>query len=70
MMNYYVEIHKVGIKTYTCTFNQMLAELALECITLRKTIRASILDYDHNMYYVTCLYLKGTGNVEIHVHEL
>lgn len=49
MMNYYVEIHKVGIRTYTCTFNQMLSALALECISLRITIRADILDSDHNM---------------------
>ena len=70
MMNYYVEIHKVGIRTYTCTFTQMLSALALECITLMRTIRADILDSDHNMYYVTCMYLKGTGDIEIHVQEL
>lgn len=70
MMNYYVEIHKVGIRTYSCTFNQMLAELALECIKLSRTIRADILDSDHNIYYVTCRYLKETGNIDLQVKEL
>jgi hypothetical protein len=31
-MEYYVEIKKVGIRVYNCTFIQMLSELALECI--------------------------------------
>ena len=68
-MKYYVEIKKHGIRTYICTFNQMLSEIALECLALRRTLRANILDSDHNMYYVTCKYLKGTDEVEVYVHE-
>ena len=70
MMEYYVEIHKVGIRTYYCTFNQMLSALALECISLRRTIRADILDSDNNTYYVTCRYLKQTGNIDLEVKEV
>lgn len=70
MMNYYVEINKVVIRTYSCTFARLLAELAHECLTLRRTLRADILDSDHNRYYVTCKYLKGAGGIEVHVREL
>ena len=37
-MEYYVEIKKVGNRTYNSTFNQKLAELALECIARKRTI--------------------------------
>lgn len=53
-MDYYVEIKKVGIKTYSCTFNQMLAQLALECMSIKRTISANVMDSDHNMYRVDC----------------
>lgn len=66
-MNYYVEIHKNGIRTYTCTFGQMLSSLGLECLTSKRTIRADVMDSDHNMYYVICEYLKETGNIDLHV---
>ena len=66
----YVEIHTVGVRTYNCSFTRMLAAIGLESISLRRTIRADIIDSDHNMYYVTCKYLKGTSGVEVHVQEL
>lgn len=43
-MNYYVEIHKNGIRTYTCTFGQMLSSLGLECLTSKRTIRADVME--------------------------
>lgn len=70
-MNYYVEIKKVGIKTYSCTFNQMLAQLALECMSIKRTISANVMDSDHNMYRVYCRYSrKCMGRVEVYVKEL
>lgn len=68
---YYVEIKKVGIKTYSCTFNQMLAQLALECISIKRTISANVMDSDHNMYRVYCRYsIRGMERVEVYVKEL
>lgn len=70
-MKYYVEIKKVGIKTYSCTFNQMLAQLALECISIKRTISANVMDSDHNKYCVYCRYHRRcTERVEIYVKEL
>lgn len=69
-MNYYIEIKKVGIRVYKCTYNMMLAGLALESIALRRTLRAEVIDSDHNLYYVTCRYIKETNTVEISVKEL
>lgn len=69
-MDYYVEIHKNGIRTYTCTFGQMLSSLGLECLASKRTIRADVMDSDHNMYYVICKYLKETGNIDLHVKKL
>lgn len=71
VIDYYVEIKKVGIKTYSCTFNQMLAQLALECISIKRTISANVMDSDHNMYRVDCRYSrKCMGRVEVYVKEL
>lgn len=71
MMNYYVEINKVGIITYSCTFNEMLGELALECIRIKRTISADVMDSEHNMYYIVCRYpRKCNDRVEIFVKEL
>lgn len=71
VMDYYVEIKKVGNKTYSCTFNQMLAQLALECISIKRTISANVMDSDHNMYRVDCRYSrKCMGRVEVYVKEL
>lgn len=64
-MKYYIEIKKVGIRVYNCTYNMMLARLALESIALR----AEVIDSDHNLYYLTCRY-KETNTVEISVKEL
>lgn len=70
-MNYYVEIKKVGIKTYTCTFNQMLAQLSLECIARKRTISANVMDSDHNMYRVYCRYHRICMEfAEVFVKEL
>ena len=69
-MEYYVEIKKVGIRTYNSTFNQMLAELALECIARKRTISADVMDADHNLYDVYCRYSEGTSSVTIWVKEL
>lgn len=68
-MKYYIEIKKVGIRVYNCTYNMMLAGLALESIALRRTLRAEVIDSDHNLYYITCRY-KETNTVEISVKEL
>lgn len=71
VMDYYVEIKKVGIKTYSCTFNQMLAQLALECISIKRTISANVMDSDHNRYRVDCRYSrKCMERVEVYVKEL
>lgn len=70
-MKYYVEIKKVGIKTYSCTFNQMLAQLVLECISIKRTISANVMDSDHNKYSVYCRYHRRcTERVEVYVKEL
>lgn len=68
MMNYYVEIHKDGTRTYT--FVQLLSSLGLECLTRKRTIRADVMDSDHNTYYVTCRYLKESGNIDLDVKKL
>lgn len=71
VMEYYVEIKKVGIKTYSCTFNQMLAQLVLECMSIKRNISANVMDSDHNMYRV---YIAGITedmeHVEVYVKEL
>ena len=69
MMNYYVE-NKDGTMTYNCTFGQLLSSLGLECLTKKRTIRADVMDSDHNTYYVTCRYLKETGNIDLEVKKL
>lgn len=70
-MKYYVEIKKIGIKTYSCTFNQMLAQLALECISIKRTISANVMDSDHNKYRVYCRYHRRCmESVEVCVKEL
>lgn len=68
-MKYYIEIKKVGIRVYNCTYNMMLAGLALESIALRRTLRAEVIDSAHNLYYLTCRY-KEPNTVEISVKEL
>lgn len=70
MMNYYVEIHKDGTRTYTCTFGQLLSSLGMECLTRKRTIRADVMDSDHNTYYVTWRYLKESGNIVLDVKKL
>lgn len=70
MMNYYVEIHKDGTRTYNCTFGQLLSSLGLECLIRKRTIRADVMDSDYNNYYVTCRYLKESGNIDLDVKKL
>lgn len=70
-MEYYVEINKVGIKTYSCTFNQMLAQLALECMSKNRNISANVMDSDHNMYRIYCRHSRRCmERVEVDVKEL
>lgn len=71
VMEYYVEIKKVGIKTYSCTFNQMLAQLVLECMSIKRNISANVMDSDHNMYrvYITGI-TEDMEHVEVYVKEL
>lgn len=71
VMEYYVEIKKVGIKTYSCTFNQMLAQLVLECMSIKRNISANVMDSDHNMYRVNIAGItEDMEHVEVYVKEL